>query len=228
MSNPTQAAKSKPLSVMILVPSSGDTVATQFTYCLTMCAASMVANGISMSMAFSTGSLITVARRQLVDEFMKSTADYAWWIDSDMTFPIDSYAQLINRKVQLVGCNYRRRYFPTPNFTAMNGTLGNQIEIETTDQSPSIERVDGIPHGMMMVHRSVYEQIPAPHYLMEWNKEKRVELGEDYYFCQKAKEFGINVWLDHALSRQISHIGTYHYDYNLSTTRNAIQAGLVK
>lgn len=225
--NPAPQEPRKPISVMTLVPS-GDYVHSQFAYYLAMGSASLVANGIGVASTFETSSVIAIARRNLVGHFLKSNCDYAWWIDSDMAFPPDACLRLLNRGVPLVGANYRKRYFPNPHFTAMNGKPGQTSIFETTDDSPPLEKVDCLPHGMMLVHRSVYERLPAPHYIFEYSAENNTEVGEDYYFCAKARTHGIDVWCDHELSRQISHIGIFNYNYNLSQAAEAVRSGIVK
>lgn len=212
--NPVAQGGKSP-SVMILVPAM-EMVNAEFAQHLAMACANLVANGIKINCAFNIGSVITIARRNLTDIFMKSDFDYAWWIDSDMKFPIDAPIKLLKRGVPLVGCNYRRRRFPNPGFTGMQGQPGNFKELVTDDNSPAMEEVDVLPHGCVMVHRSVYEKIPQPHYLQEYVNELNLEIGEDIYFCRKAKENGIPVWCDHELSKEIAHIGIFHFNYNLS------------
>lgn len=202
-------------SVMILVPAM-EMVNAEFAQHLSMAAANMVANGIKINCAFNIGSVITIARRNLTDIFMKSDFDYAWWIDSDMKFPIDTPIRLLKRQVPLVGVNYRRRRFPNPGFTGMMGQPGGFTELVTDDDSPAMQDVDVLPHGCVMVHRSVYEKVPQPHYLQEFVPEMNLEIGEDIYFCRKAREAGFQVWCDHELSREVAHIGIFHFNYNLS------------
>ena len=225
--NPAPQQPRKPISVMTLVPS-GDHVHSQFAYFLAMGTATLVANGVGVASTFETSSVITIARRNLVNHFLKSNCDFAWWIDSDMAFPPDAGIRLLNRNVPIVGANYRKRYFPNPHFTAMNGKPGATTEFKTTDDSPPLEKVDCLPQGMMLVHRSVYERVPAPHYVFEYSSDHCIEIGEDYYFCDKARKNGYDVWCDHELSRQISHIGIFNYNYNLSQVVEAVKSGIVK
>ena len=208
-----QAGGKRP-SIMIAVPAM-EMVNAEFAQHLAMASANLVANGIKINCAFNIGSVITIARRNLTDIFLKSDFDYAWWIDSDMKFPIDAPIKLLKRGVPLVGANYRRRRFPNPGFTGMMGQPGNFKELVTDDNSPAMQEVDVLPHGCVMVHRSVYETVPQPHYLQEFVPDLNLEIGEDIYFCRKAKENGIPVWCDHELSREISHIGIFHFNYNL-------------
>jgi hypothetical protein len=112
-------ANGKTPSIMIAVPAM-EMVNAEFAQHLAMAAANMVANGIKINCAFNIGSVITIARRNLVDIFLKSDFDYIWWVDSDMKFPIDAPMRLLARNKEIVGANYRRRRFPNPNFTGMS------------------------------------------------------------------------------------------------------------
>ena len=85
---PAQQAGRRP-SVMVAVPAM-EMVNAEFAQHLAMACANLVANGIKINCAFNIGSVITIARRNLVDIFLKSDFDYIWWVDSDMKFPIDA------------------------------------------------------------------------------------------------------------------------------------------
>jgi len=210
-----QQGQKKNPSIMIAVPAM-EMVNAEFAQHLAMSAANMVAHGIKINCAFNIGSVITIARRNLTDIFLKSDFDYIWWVDSDMKFPIDAPLRLLQRGKAIVGANYRRRRFPNPNFTGMKGTSGNFEEFKTEDSSPDMELIDVLPHGMVLCHRSVYETIPQPHYLQEFIPELNLEIGEDIYFCQQAQKAGFEIWCDQQLSREVAHIGIFHFNYNLS------------
>jgi hypothetical protein len=214
-SAPVVQPNGRPPSIMIAVPAM-ETVHTEFTQHLTMAAATMVANGIKINCAFNIGSVVTIARRNLVDIFLQSGFDYIWWVDSDMKFPTDTPLRLLKRNKDIVGVNYRRRRFPNPNFTGMSGAPGTYTEFVTTDNSPAMETIDVLPHGCVLVKREVYEKIPQPHYLQEFIPELNLEIGEDIYFCQQAQKAGYTIWCDQELSREVSHIGVFHFNYNLS------------
>ena len=202
-------------SVMIAVPAM-EMVNAEFAQHLAMAAANMVANCIKINCAFNIGSVITIARRNLVDIFLKSDFDYIWWVDSDMKFPIDAPMRLLARNKDIVGVNYRRRRFPNPNFTGMSGQPGSYQEFQTTDNSPAMELIDVLPHGCVLVKREVYEKIPQPHYLQEYIPSLNLEIGEDIFFCQQAQKTGYEVWCDQELSKEVAHIGIFHFNYNLS------------
>jgi len=214
-SRPAPPQTGKAPSIMIAVPAM-EMVNAEFAQHLAMSAANLVANGIKINCAFNIGSVITIARRNLTEIFMKSDFDYIWWIDSDMKFPIDTPVRLLNRNKPIVGANYRRRRFPNANFTGMMGTPGKYTEFQTTDNSPAMELIDVLPHGCVLVKREVYEKIQPPHYLQEFIPELNLEIGEDIYFCRQVQKAGYQIWCDQELSREISHIGIFHFNYNLS------------
>ena len=205
-------------SIMIAVPAM-EMVNAEFAQHLSMAAAQLVANGIKINCAFNIGSVITIARRNLVDIFLKTDFDYIWWVDSDMKFPIDAPLRLLSRDKDIVGCNYRRRRFPNANFTGMMGSNGKYSEFVTSDNSPAMELIDVLPHGCVLVKRHVYERIPQPHYLQEFIPSLNLEIGEDIFFCQQAQKSGYEIWCDQELSREAAHIGIFHFNYNLSVPK---------
>jgi hypothetical protein len=205
-------------SVMIAVPAM-EMVNAEFAQHLAMAAANMVANGIKINCAFNIGSVITIARRNLVEIFLKSEFTHIFWVDSDMKFPIDAPLRLLKRNKPIVGANYRRRRFPNPNFTGMSGSSGNFREFQTTDASPPMELIDVLPHGLVMVQREVYQNVPQPHYLQEFIPSLNLEIGEDIFFCQQAQKAGYEIWCDQELSREVAHIGIFHFNYNLSVPK---------
>jgi hypothetical protein len=52
--------------------------------------------------------------------------------------------------------------------------------------------------------------------LQEYIPEMNLEIGEDIYFCQQAQKAGFEVWCDQELSKEVAHIGIFHFNYNLS------------
>jgi hypothetical protein len=136
-----------------------------------------------------------------------------------MKFPIDAPIRLLKRNKDIVGANYRRRRFPNANFTGMVGSSGNFREFQTTDNSPAMELIDVLPHGLVLCKREVYEKIPQPHYLQEFIPELNLEIGEDIFFCQQAQKAGYEIWCDQELSRETAHIGIFHFNYNLSVPK---------
>jgi hypothetical protein len=76
-----------------------------------------------------------------------------------------------------------------------------------------IEVVDGIGCGIMLIKTSIFEKMEKPYFYFEQLKKNKL-LGEDIYFCIKARDSGIDTWVDHDLSKGIKHIGQYVYGWH--------------
>lgn len=197
--------------IFIAVPSTEQVVA-EFAQCLSMSTAYLVSQGHTINVALNIGSYVAKNRRELVEYFLNTDYEYIWWLDYDHTFPIDACSRLLKHNAEIVGCNYRKRRFPDPVFIGYRNDTGT---VELTDDSPPTEYVDILGMGCCLVKREVYEKIGPPYYIMDFDKKKRLETGEDIYFCQKAKEKGYKVLCDNELSKEISHVGIYHFRYKL-------------
>ena len=58
-----------------------------------------------------------------------------------------------------------------------------------------LQRVDAIGTGCIMIKRNVLEQVRAP-FSNKQAEDGTLDLGEDFYFCQKAAAAGFEVWCD--------------------------------
>jgi len=74
-----------------------------------------------------------------------------------------------------------------------------------------LQEIFAVGLGCMLVKREVYENISRPFFSVEWNDNYTNLVGEDIYFCQKAKSYKYKIWLDNDLSEYISHVGTRTY-----------------
>lgn len=212
---PSKPQPAKKPSIYIAIPAMNE-VYTEFARDLSLATAWLARNEFDFNIGVSMGSVITRGRRALVELFLKSDCDYIWWLDSDMKFPPDAAYRLMLRNKEIVGCNYRRRRFPDTSFVSMVGQVGSFRSLETNDTSPPLELCDVIPHGCVLVKKEVYQKVPDPHYLQQYIKEIDEELGEDVYFCVEAQKAGYQIWIDHELSKDIAHIGTLYFNYNLT------------
>ena len=76
-----------------------------------------------------------------------------------------------------------------------------------------IEKADGIGCGVMLISKHTLTTIPKPWFFFELLPENKL-LGEDIYFCIKAKDAGIETFIDHDLSQEIGHVGNYTYGWH--------------
>ena len=194
-------------------------VHAEFAQSLAVISAQLVATGHTVEVGICIGSYLAKNRRELSELFLKHDFDYLFWLDSDMKIPPDAGNKLLSHNVQIAACNYRRRRFPNPTFIACNFKdefYGPSDEVKISEDSPETEFIDATGFGCCLIRRDVFDKVETPHFIVEYDKEKNLEIGEDLYFFEKCKRHGIKVLCDNELSKRISHIGVFHFKWNLS------------
>jgi GT2 family glycosyltransferase len=161
------------------------------------------------------GTLIFDQREGLVKAALAEGCTHVLFIDSDMRFPPDIISIMLSREVPIIGVNAVTRRKPIVG-TALN------LELTRDDETGEIkktrwmkidsrgkkgcEQVTAVGFGATMIAKEVFEKIKNPWFNVEWST--RGIIGEDVYFCLKALDEGIPVFVDHDLSMHIGHLGT--------------------
>lgn len=130
--------------------------------------------------------------------------DYIMWVDSDQIFSFKHLVQLIEKDEDIVS-----GYYPLANGAAFSvGTLNNDTRLlqawgeDQMKNSPRNEKglceVDWCGFGWTLIKKGVFEKMEYP-----WFATPTVEIGtitdivgEDIYFCRKAKEAGFKTYVD--------------------------------
>jgi GT2 family glycosyltransferase len=154
---------------------------------------------------------------------LKEGADYILWIDADMRFPKDTIERLIAHDKPIVGVNATTRSIPVRS-TAKNLEIDfekkeNHWRAVSSKDKTGLEQVTAIGCGVMMVKREVFEKTPRPWFWFEMIPGEKL-LGEDVYFCVKAHDAGFDTWVDHGMSNEIGHVGSYTYGWHDIITDN--------
>ena len=161
------------------------------------------------------GSLLVDSREQLVESALQQGATHILFLDSDMKFPEDALHRLFSRNEPIVAANYVQRCLPTrPNAISMM-----DMPLQTKEDSTGIEQVKSTGFGVILVRAEVFDAMPRPWFDTYWytNEDtgKRNIIGEDVYFCHKANHAGYKTYIDHDLSKEVSHIGTMEYIHEM-------------
>jgi glycosyltransferase involved in cell wall biosynthesis len=164
----------------------------------------------------SMGTLIFDQRNNMVESALEEGADYVLFIDADMRFPRDTLERLIAHGKGIIGVNATTRSSPVKATAKTleieaDGTC-NWKQISSKDKT-GIEQADGIGCGVMLISKETLYAIPKPWFFFELLPENKL-LGEDIYFCIKAKDVGIDTFIDHDLSQEIGHVGNYTYGWH--------------
>jgi glycosyltransferase involved in cell wall biosynthesis len=164
----------------------------------------------------SMGTLIFDQRNNMVESALEEGADYVLFIDADMRFPKDTLERLIAHGKGIIGVNATTRSVPVKATAKTleideDGTC-NWKQISSKNKT-GIEQADGIGCGVMLISKETLNAIPKPWFFFELLPENKL-LGEDIYFCIKAKDVGIDTFIDHDLSQEIGHVGNYTYGWH--------------
>jgi len=149
---------------------------------------------------------------ELARQALEEKADYLLWLDSDMRFPKETIGHLILRNKPIVAANYSTRRMPVKPVAMMDG--GGKIDrVYTGPESEGLQSVDYVGMGVMMTKREVFEKLDAPWFAIPYSTVGNHYIGEDVFFCRKAREAGYEITLDHDLSQHVKHIGTFEYSH---------------
>jgi glycosyltransferase involved in cell wall biosynthesis len=152
----------------------------------------------------------------MVESALEEGADYVLFIDADMRFPKDTLERLIAHGKGIIGVNATTRSSPVKATAKTleideDGTC-NWKQISSKNKT-GIQQADGIGCGVMLISKETLNAIPKPWFFFELLPENKL-LGEDIYFCIKAKDVGIDTFIDHDLSQEIGHVGNYTYGWH--------------
>jgi len=208
MTNPTPT----PPVVCIVVPCQ-DQCASLFAYDMARLAAFTQLNrpDIKLHFIMNKGTLIANQRHTLARLAVKDPSiTHILWLDSDMRFPKESLLRLLAHGKPVVAADYARRRPPIWGVAFKDG--GNLV---ITPGATGLIPVQHVGMGLMLTHRSVFEQIEAPWFAIGFNPRGDGHyIGEDVYFCKKLTEAGIEVLVDAALSQETAHLGEFAYTHD--------------
>jgi hypothetical protein len=125
------------------------------------------------------------------------------WIDSDSIFTPENFDSLLARDKDIVSGLVKKTPYiylagkidPTKNFFQKESLTEEDI------QGTDLIETDGVGFPFMLVKKGVFESIKAPWFATDAIDEPsgpngKIYVGEDIYFCIKAKEAGYKIWLD--------------------------------
>lgn len=158
----------------------------------------------------ASGSLLVAERNRLVQAFWDSKCDYMFCIDADLGWPAQAVLAMLDQGKEFICGVYPAR-----------GTQGKEFTFRpakkddgTIIQDKHLLQMEYIPAGFMIIHRNAIAKMrdkfpelyycpknpinnPEPAYCFfdtqVWDGEF---WGEDYVFCRRAREAGVEIWCD--------------------------------
>lgn len=199
------------MRVLVCIPAR-DEVKTEFMMSLVGMMQHAVLNdegigleGIGFNVIRST--ILPSSRQSLALEALETGVSHTLWIDTDMAFPKDTLSRLAHADKDMIGINARSRRPPYPFLAEENATT----RLVTNKESSGIVQAHRIGFGLTLIKTDVFRKLTLPYFEFEWLEDKQHFRGEDYYFCEKARDAGVEFWVDHDLSKQVGHIGDFAY-----------------
>jgi hypothetical protein len=168
----------------------------------------------AISLKIMQGTIIQNQRADLCLDAMREGCSHILFIDSDMTFPQDMVQRLLKHDVDIVAANCARRRMPTGPTAQNYDENGVRQLVYTMPDSTGLEEVGSIGTGIMLIKKEVFQNMSEPWFDMPWQTGKRGYMGEDVFFCKKAQELGFKVYIDHDVSKEIGHIGTFEFKHD--------------
>lgn len=186
--------------------------APEFTMCLVNAVSHAAVSGLGMGLSSVSGAILPANREKMADVTLGlDGATHLMFLDDDMTFPVDTITRLVSHDKQIVAANYVKRCDPpTPVTVGVDGK-----PVYTTAESTGLERVSTTGTGVMLIAVEVFRSLTRPWFDTFYSLQSGTWHTEDVVFCNKAAEAGIATWIDHDLSKEVGHMGTREYRWNL-------------
>ncbi len=145
-------------------------------------------------------SIVAIARNNGVKRAREMACDHILFLDSDMVFPRATLHRLLAHRKDIVGAIYTKRVPPY-------SLLGTALDGEPTCDDEGLTEMKRLPTGCLLIRMAVFEALSEPYFRFLADEESGEIIGEDYVFCDRAREAGFRIWCDAKLSLEIGHIG---------------------
>lgn len=127
--------------------------------------------------------------------------------DDDMVYEPDALGRLLVYDKDIIGTLYNIRRLP-PAYVIEYLENGIKTDEEARLQTEPF-RVKAVGTGFLLVKTDVFRKLESPFFGYKWNDNGSVKMSTDWFFEEKAREAGFEIWVDPTL--KISHIGDHAY-----------------
>jgi len=213
-------------SVFIALPAYDFKVSLKLAISLAQFAQEAQQHGVGIQIGSICGcSVVSRARNLLAQDMLDSECTDLMFIDSDINFEAADVFRLLawtsDPKKGIVAGVPRTRS-TTKTYIA---TLDDDENGELTMNGMGLVRAKRVATAFMMVRRDVFETLDAAHpewryydertkrsvpCMFDFMKTDEGYIGEDYLFCDRAREQGFEVWVDPTI--KLGHMGVQEYE----------------
>lgn len=185
-------------------------------------------HGIAVQIGSICGcSVVSRARNLLVKDLLESTCDYLLFIDSDINFEPDAILRLMawgeDPRKGIVAAVPRTRSENKVYITDLDYDENGEL----TMNGMGLVRGKRVATAFMLVRREVFVTMSEAHpdwtyydkktdrmipCLFDFKLTEEGYMGEDFLFCDRARELGFEVWIDPTIT--LGHMGVQEYTGN--------------
>ena len=206
--------------VMIATPAYSGQVNVQYALALAETVHLLRNNGVQVTYRIQgSGSLLVAERNRIIQAFWDSPCTHLLCIDGDLGWPAEAVVAMLKAEKEFVaGCYPARGVKNTFLFRPFTN------EDKTLVQEKHLLKMQYVPAGFMLIAREAIAKMrekhpdlyyepkdprnnPEPGYCFFNTEVYEGEFwGEDFVFCRKAREAGVDIWVDPLI--QFDHAGT--------------------
>lgn len=167
---------------------------------------------LALRVQVATGSLIPRQRETLLNAaLLDASTTHIFFVDSDMRFSKDALLRLLGRELPVVGASYTARKPPFQPNAWIN--LETDERVYTTEESTGVQQVAALGFGCILLEAEAVVKLRKPRFLVGYIPETEAFVGEDIYFCHQLRDKQVPLFVDHDLSKDVSHLGTFEFCY---------------
>jgi SAM-dependent methyltransferase len=162
------------------------------------------------------GPLICYNRNLLVQEtLLSSDCTHLWFLDSDVVPPSPyGLMRLLQREKDIITGLYARKTVPNQWLMWIKDNPVNISNPETPfeifpEYRDKVTEITGAGAGCLLIKREVFEKVPPPWFKVDYTEGTTEAWGEDVYFFNKTRKYGIKSFIDTSVICQ-------HYLNNIS------------
>lgn len=163
--------------------------------------------GLFMPVEYS----VDIARNWCVLHAIENQYDYIMWVDSDNIIPRDAVKKLIGSGKDIISGVYAKKLIGSKDVILLNKDKEQGYKFLTTEVvNTGIIEVDAVGFGCVLVKVDVFRKLFEITGRGWFKTNQELGVGEDIYFCEKAKEIGYKVYAD--TSVLCGHKGTVNFN----------------
>lgn len=152
---------------------------------------------------------IDASRNLIVEHALEIGYDYILWVDSDMILPKNTLLRLLSHNKDIVSGVYSYKVINGENavvkrYSKTEEDTYEDVSLKEIRETKELMLVDGIGFGCVLTKVNIFNKIEQP-----WFKYEK-DLGEDIFFCRKAQETGIEIFVDPTV--KAGHVGQVNYN----------------